>query len=110
VDEVDQALSDFFQLPIILISSEEHTRGPVVFAREYRLRPLYDSLYAILAESLGVEFWTNDQRFIRRVQSECPMGSLAWGLPTNIGPMRKILVKDTEQVCEHHPLIAESGF
>lgn len=71
-EEADQALTDFFQLPIILISSEELYQRAILFARGHRLRPVYDSLYAVLAEELGVEFWTNDQRFLRRVQSNAP--------------------------------------
>jgi predicted nucleic acid-binding protein len=72
-DEADQALSQFFQLPFVLVSSEELYQSAVLLAREQGIGVIYDSMYAVLAESLDAEFWTNDRRFIRQVGS-----SAAW--------------------------------
>ncbi len=64
--EADQAISDFLQLPVVLTSSDDLYQEAVRFSRDRGISVIYDSLYAVLTEELGVEFWTNDQRFIRQ--------------------------------------------
>ncbi|MCH7746147.1 MAG: type II toxin-antitoxin system VapC family toxin [Chloroflexi bacterium] len=68
-DEADEAVNEFIQLPVILTSSDELYQRAVRFSRENGISAIYDSLYAVLAETLGVEFWTNDRRFIRQAGS-----------------------------------------
>lgn len=75
-DEVNQALDDFFDLPIIFLSSAELYRRVVLFARDNGQRTIYDSLYVMLAEMLGFEFWTDDRRLIESVQSNA--SSVRW--------------------------------
>ena len=66
-EEADQALTRFLQLQINLVSSPELYQRGFAFAHEHGLTTIYDSMYAVLAESLNAEFWTNDLRFIRQV-------------------------------------------
>jgi predicted nucleic acid-binding protein len=47
--EADQALSQFLEIPISLVSSPELYQRAMVFAREHRLRHVYDSIYAMLS-------------------------------------------------------------
>ncbi len=66
LQEANQALNRFLQLDVNLVSSPELHQRAFAFAYEHRLSTIYDSLYAVLAESLNAEFWTNDRRFIRQ--------------------------------------------
>jgi predicted nucleic acid-binding protein len=68
-EEADQALIRFLQIQVNLVASLELYRRAFSFAYEHQLSTIYDSLYAVLAESLNAEFWTNDRRFIRQVGS-----------------------------------------
>ena len=68
-EEADQALNRFLQLDVNLVASPELHQRAFAFAYEHYLSTVYDSLYAVLAESLDAEFWTNDQRFIRQAGS-----------------------------------------
>jgi predicted nucleic acid-binding protein len=68
-EEANQALARFLQLQVNLVSSPELNERAFAFAHEHGLATVYDSLYAVLAESLDAEFWTNDRRFIRQAGS-----------------------------------------
>jgi predicted nucleic acid-binding protein len=71
-DEAAQALRQFYELPFFLTSSRELYLRALVFAMENRQRQVYDSIYALLAQELDAEFWTDDRRFIEAVVSVAP--------------------------------------
>ncbi len=70
--EADQALNQFLALPIHLFATPELYTRASVFARANGLNSTYDSLYAILAEMLGTNLWTDDRRLLRDVETVAP--------------------------------------
>jgi predicted nucleic acid-binding protein len=58
--------------PIDLISSEALVRRAYELATQYQQPTTYDSQYLALAESLGAEFWTLDERLYNSLKAHLP--------------------------------------
>jgi predicted nucleic acid-binding protein len=65
----EQALRKFLEIPFVFGWSQELYQRALIFALPYRLTRVYDTIYALLAQELEVEFWTADRRFIEAIGS-----------------------------------------
>jgi predicted nucleic acid-binding protein len=71
-DDADLALAQVFGLPIDFAAPADLYPRARAFARTHRLRATYDSNYVALAEIIGVELWTADERLIRELGAAAP--------------------------------------
>jgi predicted nucleic acid-binding protein len=65
-------LAAFLALPIEFHNSAGLHHEALVLADALELPATYDAHYLALAEHLGCEMWTDDQRLIRRVSTSLP--------------------------------------
>ncbi len=68
LDEAQDALQAAIDFDITLYGDELLHTDAMDIARKYGLKASYDAHYLALAEQLGAEFWTADQRLSRAVQ------------------------------------------
>lgn len=71
-DEANRAVAEFLEIAregVELVASTELYEQAYSFAKTYAARSLYDSLYVVLAQMLGAELWTADQRLVKAVGS-----------------------------------------
>ena len=66
------ALKAAFALPVRLYGTQELHQRALVLAERFSLSVAYDAHYLSLADWLGGEFWTADQRLARVVQDDLP--------------------------------------
>lgn len=66
-DEATDLLDDFLAFPIDTLNPEGLHRRALVFADTHGLPAAYDARYVALAELLGCDLWTDDQRLLRLV-------------------------------------------
>ena len=71
IDATDQ-LNDFLALPIEYHNPVGLHFQALVLADALGLPATYDAHYLALAENLGCELWTDDQRLIRHVATSLP--------------------------------------
>ena len=71
IDATDQ-LNDFLALPIEYRNPAGLHFQALVLADALGLPATYDAHYLALAEHLGCELWTDDQRLIRQVAASLP--------------------------------------
>ena len=71
-EQPEQALADALSLNIRLYSDAELHQRALRLARQLTLPATYDAHYWALAERLGAEFWTSDQRLVQAVQATLP--------------------------------------
>jgi predicted nucleic acid-binding protein len=72
VNDADQALTLFLRLPIRLEAPADLYPRALTFARTHSLRATYDSIYVALAQILGVDVWTADERLVRDLGTSAP--------------------------------------
>lgn len=72
VSDADQALTLFLRLPIRLEAPQDLYPRAMAFARAHGLRATYDSVYVALAQILGVDVWTADERLVRDLGVNAP--------------------------------------
>jgi predicted nucleic acid-binding protein len=70
--EAHAALEQFLAYGIQLLTPPELYPRALAFARAHGLRAVYDSLYVILAEAVGMEMWTDDRRLLATVGPAAP--------------------------------------
>ena len=66
-------------MPISLYTDDDLHDRAMDFAGRFRLPAAYDSHYLALADRLGVEFWTADQKLYNTVSAALPWVKLAAG-------------------------------
>lgn len=71
-DEAHGAVTHFLRLPVQLVTLPNLYYDAFMFAHEYTLPTVYDSIYAITAQRLGVDFWTADQRMLNALGAVVP--------------------------------------
>ncbi|MHB8574040.1 MAG: type II toxin-antitoxin system VapC family toxin [Dehalococcoidia bacterium] len=71
-EEADEALDELLSYPLMLVMDRALYPRALEFARTYNLPSIYDSLYVVLAESLGAELWTADQRLLQAIGANAP--------------------------------------
>ncbi len=67
-----EALSELLEVPIELIAPHGLYERALAFAQLHGLPSIYDALYVVLAQLLGAELWTADQRLLTAVGGAAP--------------------------------------
>lgn len=67
-----EALTASLKIPIRLYSEFELHREALQLARRFALPACYDAHYVALAERLGIELWTCDERLFKKVKDNLP--------------------------------------
>ena len=62
----------FLLLPIRLEAPPDLYPRALAFARTHGLRATYDGVYVALAQILGAEVWTADERLVRDLGTSAP--------------------------------------
>jgi predicted nucleic acid-binding protein len=70
--EAHAALEQFLEYGIQFLTPPELYPRALTFARAHGLRAVYDSLYVILAQAVGMELWTDDRRLLMAVGPVAP--------------------------------------
>lgn len=71
-DEAQDALAEIVRLGVTLQDSPGLYGQALTFARSNRLPATYDSLYVVLAQILGIELWTADERLLNAIRAKAP--------------------------------------
>lgn len=71
-EEAEQALERFLALGIELLSPAGLYARAFAFARTHALPSLYDTLYVVLAQMLGVALWSADRRLLATASGAAP--------------------------------------
>lgn len=70
--EAERALTEFLNIPIQLLAPAGLYEEGFALARDRGLTNIYDGLYVVLAEMLGVEMWTADQILLKALGPDAP--------------------------------------
>ncbi|MBI2908029.1 MAG: type II toxin-antitoxin system VapC family toxin [Chloroflexi bacterium] len=70
--ESKEALTQFLEYPVQLLSPRGLYQEAFEFARSHRLSSIYDSLYVVLARMEDVELWTDDRILLKAVEAWAP--------------------------------------
>ncbi|HLH24950.1 MAG TPA: type II toxin-antitoxin system VapC family toxin [Chloroflexota bacterium] len=68
----DRLMADFLTFPIALQTSPTMHQRALAIADIYGLPAAYDAHYIALAEELGADLWTDDQRLLRALAGRVP--------------------------------------
>lgn len=71
-DRIDAILDYFLSLPIAYRDPDHHFHNALHLAVTYSLPAIYDAEYIALAMLAKCEFWTDDLKLVRAVQSQLP--------------------------------------
>jgi predicted nucleic acid-binding protein len=71
-EEAAEALEAALDLDVILYGEAGLHRRALEIAERFSLPAAYDAHYLALAEELGAEFWTADQRLLQAVSGTLP--------------------------------------
>ena len=72
----EEALDLLLRLPVQVVDMRPYHREAWRLARELGMTVTYDAHYLLLAQALGVEFWTGDKRLYRAVKDR--FGWVRW--------------------------------
>ncbi len=70
--ESREALNDFLDLGVALLSPPQLYPRAFAFAGAHGLPSVYDAMYVVLAQTLGSELWTADQRLLSAIGQAAP--------------------------------------
>src|SRR5206468_3224666 len=70
--EARAALTAFLALRVELLTVPNLYEQAFDFARRYTLPSVYDALYVVFAQVLGIELWTADQRLLGAIGANAP--------------------------------------
>jgi predicted nucleic acid-binding protein len=70
--QVDAAVESLWDQEIHILNPADLTERAYRFVRRHRLANVYDSHYVVLAQELGAEFWTGDQRMFNSLHTVAP--------------------------------------
>lgn len=71
-EEATDLLDTFLAMPIILHNPPSIHQRALLLADAYGLPATYDAHYVVVAQHLGCDLWTDDQRLVRRLAAELP--------------------------------------
>ncbi len=69
---VDHALDLFLKLPISHVDERDDHAKAMKLARRFGRPAAYDAHYLVLAERMGIDFWTVDRRLANAVRHALP--------------------------------------
>jgi predicted nucleic acid-binding protein len=70
--DAEKAMADFLNLPIRIENPNTIYEQAFEFANIHSMFTIYDCLYVVLAQILGVELWTADRRLVTQLGSNAP--------------------------------------
>jgi predicted nucleic acid-binding protein len=70
--DVDRIVAALWIQQIEVLAPADLTQRAYRFVRQHRLANVYDSHYVVLAQELGTEFWTGDERIFNSVHTVAP--------------------------------------
>ncbi|HEY7034991.1 MAG TPA: type II toxin-antitoxin system VapC family toxin [Thermomicrobiales bacterium] len=70
--DVDRFVAALWAQQIEVLAPLDLIQRAYRFVRQHRLANVYDSHYVILAQQLGIEFWTGDERIYNSVHAVAP--------------------------------------
>jgi predicted nucleic acid-binding protein len=70
--DADQLMVRFAALPVTLQTPTGLSQQALAIADAHGLPAAYDAHYVALAQQLGCDLWTDDQRLIRQIASSLP--------------------------------------
>ena len=71
-DKAQELVARFLGLTFVLRSPANLPQRAFTFARTHNLPSIYDSLYVVLAQDIGTELWTADQRLLYALGGAAP--------------------------------------
>jgi predicted nucleic acid-binding protein len=71
-EQLASAVDTFLAFPVRVMTPDNLYSKAVEFAKAYKLVTIYDGVYVVLAEILGLELWTADQRLMSQLGSSAP--------------------------------------
>jgi predicted nucleic acid-binding protein len=71
-EESRQVLESALAVPVGYQNEFRDHERALELAQRYRMRSSYDAHYLALAERLGIEFWTRDERIVNAVRPHLP--------------------------------------
>lgn len=81
-NDLDQAVAEVLEYPLEVVTPPGLYERAVLFALDYALPAVYDSLYVVLAEMLGTELWTADRQLLTALDGRAP-----WVRPLSTYPL-----------------------
>lgn len=69
-EAIQLALTAALSLPVHLHGTSELHQAALGLARQFSLSATYDAHYLALANRLGAEFWTGDEKLFKAVQND----------------------------------------
>ena len=73
LEDASQLLKRFLGLPVDLVAPDGLYEAALALADAYQLPAAYDAHYLALAQMLGCNLWTADERFINVVGAKVPI-------------------------------------
>jgi predicted nucleic acid-binding protein len=70
--ESERLLQQFDTLPISLRTPNQLHQRALVTAKDFGLPAIYDGCYIVLAQQLGCDFWTDDERLLKTLNNRLP--------------------------------------
>jgi predicted nucleic acid-binding protein len=70
--ESERLLRQFDTLPISLRTPAQLHRSALTAAETYGLPAIHDGCYIVLAQRLGCDFWTDDERLLNALNNRLP--------------------------------------
>jgi predicted nucleic acid-binding protein len=70
--DVDRIVAALWIQQLEVLAPADLTQRAYRFVRQHRLANVYDSHYVVLAQELGTEFWTGDERIFNSVHELAP--------------------------------------
>ena len=72
MQDAEAALTDFLSFPVRLADPNPLYLDAFHFARVHQLSSVYDAAYVVLAQAVGAELWTDDQRLLQSLGAAAP--------------------------------------
>jgi predicted nucleic acid-binding protein len=82
ITDAGDALREFLTYPVEVLTPPDLYERAFTFAHTHNLASIYDCLYVVFAQLLGVELWSADERLLGAVTGIAP-----WVRPISVYPL-----------------------